>query len=86
MNDVVRDESCRLGDRLPLCLRDGGSARPAGLRRRWNRLSARPGRPRPAEGARPAPAERLYQVFKVDNGEVTEIRGYRDRASALARP
>jgi ankyrin repeat protein len=41
---------------------------------------------RPAEGARPAPAERLYQVFKVDNGEVTEIRGYRDRASALARP
>jgi hypothetical protein len=48
----------------------------------------RPGQagPRPAEGARPAPAERLYQVFKVDNGEVTEIRGYRDRASALARP
>lgn len=41
---------------------------------------------RPAVGARPAPAERLYQVFKVDNGEVTEIRGYPDRASALARP
>jgi ankyrin repeat protein len=41
---------------------------------------------RPAEGARPAPAERLYQVFKVDNGEVIEIRGYPDRASALARP
>ena len=41
---------------------------------------------RPAEGARPAPAERLYQVFTVDNGEVIEIRGYPDRASALARP
>ena len=41
---------------------------------------------RPAIGARPAPAERLYQVFKVDNGEVIEIRGYPDRASALARP
>ena len=41
---------------------------------------------RPAEGARPAPAERLYQVFKVDSGEVIEIRGYPDRASALARP
>jgi ankyrin repeat protein len=40
---------------------------------------------RPAEGARPAPAERLYQVFTVDNGEITEIRGYRDRASAFAR-
>jgi ankyrin repeat protein len=40
---------------------------------------------RPAEGTRPAPAERLYQVFTVDNGEVIEIRGYRDRASALAR-
>jgi ankyrin repeat protein len=41
---------------------------------------------RSAEGAQPAPAERLYQVFTVDNGEVTEIRGYPDRASALARP
>jgi hypothetical protein len=41
---------------------------------------------RPAEGARPTPAERLYQVFTVDNGEVIEIRGYPDRASALARP
>jgi ankyrin repeat protein len=40
----------------------------------------------PAEGARPAPAERLYQVFTVDNGEVIEIRGYPDLASALARP
>jgi ankyrin repeat protein len=41
---------------------------------------------RPAEGARPAPAERLSQVFKVYDGEVIEIRGYPDRASALARP
>jgi hypothetical protein len=40
---------------------------------------------RPAEDARPAPAERLYQVFTVGNGEVIEIRGYPDRASALAR-
>jgi ankyrin repeat protein len=41
---------------------------------------------RPAEGARPASAERLCQVFTVDNGEVIEIRGYPSRASALARP
>jgi len=41
---------------------------------------------RPAEGTRPAPAERLYQVFTVDDSEVIEIRGYPDRASALARP
>ena len=41
---------------------------------------------RPAEGARPAPAESLYQVFRVDDGEVIEIRGYPDRSSALARP
>jgi ketosteroid isomerase-like protein len=41
---------------------------------------------RPAEGARPAPAERLWQVFTVDNGAVIEIRGYPDRARALARP
>jgi ankyrin repeat protein len=40
---------------------------------------------RPAEQARPAPAERLYQVFTVANGEVIEIHGYPDRASALAR-
>jgi ankyrin repeat protein len=40
----------------------------------------------PADGARPAPAERLYQVFTVGNGEVIEMRGYPDRASALARP
>jgi ankyrin repeat protein len=30
---------------------------------------------RPAEQARPAPAERLYQVFTVANGEVIEIQG-----------
>jgi ankyrin repeat protein len=41
---------------------------------------------RPAVGARPAPAERLYQVFTIGNGEVTEIRVYPDRASALAGP
>jgi len=38
-----------------------------------------------AEGARPAPAERLYQVFIVADAEIVEIRGYPDRASALAR-
>ncbi len=38
-----------------------------------------------AEGTRPAPAERVYQVFTVDNDEIVEIRGYPDRASALAR-
>jgi ketosteroid isomerase-like protein len=38
-----------------------------------------------AEGARPAPAERLFQVFTVDNDEIVEIRGYPDRPSALAR-
>ena len=38
-----------------------------------------------AEGARPAPAERVFQVFTVDNDEIVEIRGYPDRPSALAR-
>jgi ankyrin repeat protein len=38
---------------------------------------------RPAEGARPAPPQRLYQVFTVDGGQIVEIRGYGDRASAL---
>jgi hypothetical protein len=38
-----------------------------------------------AEGARPAPAERVFQVFTVDNDEIVEIRGHPDRASALAR-
>ncbi len=41
---------------------------------------------RRAEGARPAPPHRLYQVFTIDDAQVTEIRGYPDRASALARP
>jgi ankyrin repeat protein len=38
-----------------------------------------------AEGARPAPADRVFQVFTVDNDEIVEIRGYPDRPSALAR-
>ncbi len=46
------------------------------------RLSA----PRQAEGARPAPPQRLYQVFTVDDAQVVEIRFYPDRASTLARP
>jgi len=40
---------------------------------------------RPAAVTGPAPTERLYQVFTVENGEVIEIRGYPDRGSALAR-
>jgi ketosteroid isomerase-like protein len=36
-----------------------------------------------AEGARQAPAERVFQVFTVDNDEIVEIRGYPDRPSAL---
>jgi hypothetical protein len=40
---------------------------------------------RRAEGARPAPPQQLYQVFTVDGAQVVEIRGYPDRASALAR-
>jgi hypothetical protein len=39
-----------------------------------------------AEGARPAPAERIFQVFSVDHDEIVEIRGYSDRSSALGRP
>jgi ankyrin repeat protein len=38
-----------------------------------------------AEGTRPAPAERVFQVFTVDNDKIVEIRGYPDRPSALAR-
>jgi ankyrin repeat protein len=38
-----------------------------------------------AEGARPAPAERVFQVFTVQNDEIVEIRGYPDRSSALGR-
>jgi ankyrin repeat protein len=41
---------------------------------------------RQAEGARPAPPEHLYQVFTVDDAQVTDVRGYPDRASALTRP
>jgi len=40
---------------------------------------------RQAEGARPAPPQHLYQVFTVEDAQVTEIRGYPDRASAVAR-
>ena len=39
-----------------------------------------------AEGARPAPPERLYQVFTVAGAEIVQIHGYPDRSSALARP
>jgi hypothetical protein len=38
-----------------------------------------------AEGARPAPAELVFQVFTVDKDEIVEIRGYPDRLSALDR-
>ena len=40
---------------------------------------------RPAEGARPAPPQQVYQVFTVDDAQVIDIRGYPDRRSALAR-
>jgi ankyrin repeat protein len=40
---------------------------------------------RHAEGARPAPAQRLYQVFSIEDDQVIEIRGYSDRTSALGR-
>ncbi|HSR85557.1 MAG TPA: ankyrin repeat domain-containing protein [Streptosporangiaceae bacterium] len=38
-----------------------------------------------AEGARPAPPQRLYQVFTVSNAKIVDIRGYPDRRSALTR-
>jgi ankyrin repeat protein len=38
-----------------------------------------------AEGARPAPPQQLYQVFTVDGAEIVDIRGYPDRAAAIAR-
>ncbi|MDE3206335.1 MAG: ankyrin repeat domain-containing protein [Acidobacteriota bacterium] len=41
---------------------------------------------RTAKGARPAPAQRLYQAFSVDGAQIVEIHGYPDRASAHARP
>jgi hypothetical protein len=40
---------------------------------------------RQAEGARPAPPQRLYQVFTVDDAQIIDIRGYPDRRSALTR-
>ncbi len=40
---------------------------------------------RQAEGARPAPPQQLYQFFTVENAQIVEIRGYPDRAKALAR-
>jgi ankyrin repeat protein len=40
---------------------------------------------RPARGARPAPPEPLFQVFTVRDAQIVEIRGYPDRATALAR-
>ncbi|HET9732285.1 MAG TPA: ankyrin repeat domain-containing protein [Acidimicrobiales bacterium] len=41
---------------------------------------------RTAKGARPAPAQRLYQVFTVAGAQIVEIHGYPDRATAHARP
>jgi hypothetical protein len=38
-----------------------------------------------ATGARPGPPERVYQVYTVAAAEIVQIRGYPDRASALAR-
>lgn len=38
-----------------------------------------------AEGARPAPPQRHYQVFTVADAEIVQIKGYQDRAAALAR-
>ena len=40
---------------------------------------------RRAQGARPAPAQQLYQVFTVDAGQIVEIHAYPDRDSALNR-
>jgi hypothetical protein len=41
---------------------------------------------RSAEGARPAPAQRLYQVFTVSGDQIVDIDGYPDRAGARPRP
>jgi hypothetical protein len=38
-----------------------------------------------AEGARPALPQHVYQVFTVDGAQITGIRGYQDRHSALTR-
>jgi hypothetical protein len=40
---------------------------------------------RQAEGARPAQAEHLFQVFTIEDAQVVEIRFYPDRAAAMAR-
>jgi ankyrin repeat protein len=40
---------------------------------------------RRAVGARPAPPQRLYQVFTVADARIVEIRGYHDRDTALTR-
>lgn len=40
---------------------------------------------RPAEGARPAPPQHVYQVFTVEDAQIIDLRGYPDRASARAR-
>jgi ankyrin repeat protein len=40
---------------------------------------------RPAEGARPAPPQQVYQVFIVDGAQIVDIRGYPDRRGALNR-
>lgn len=40
---------------------------------------------RRAQGARPAPPQDLYQVFTVDGAQITDIRVYPDRRSALSR-
>lgn len=40
---------------------------------------------RQAEGAHPAPSERLYQIFTVNDALVVDIRAYPDRHSALNR-
>ena len=39
----------------------------------------------PAEGARPAAPQRVFQVFTVVDGQIVDLRGYPDRKSALAR-
>jgi ankyrin repeat protein len=40
---------------------------------------------RPAQGARPAPPQRTWQVFTVGDAQIIDIRGYPDRRSALTR-
>jgi hypothetical protein len=40
---------------------------------------------RQAEGARPAPPQRVYQVFTVDGAQIVDIRGFASRRSALTR-